>query len=496
MKKYYKNVSQIGNRIYHRWVDDKGKERHTFGHCTPTLFVPVGKDTGWKGIHGENLQPFRFDSIKDAKEFIKEHEGIGNLKIHGNQNWWAQFIQQEYPNEIQWDLSQLRVVNFDIEVLMGTNGFPEPEIAPNMITAIAVECGGHYMVFGSKEYTGKLPKNAKHIYCKNEEELLYKFLDYWQELCPDIVTGWNIEGFDIPYIINRIERILGEEYTYKLSPAYHDAGKMSISRRESEYGVDYTIHGTSVMDMLKSYKKFTYQQQEKYSLDHIAYVELKERKLDYSEYGNLDDLYEKDYNTYIDYNIRDAELVKRINDKLNLMMLMMTLSYMCRIPQKDVYSQVRMWDTLIYNYLLQRHVVVPPKSFHSKDEKYEGAVVFPPKTGLHDWVVSFDLNSLYPHLIMQYNISPEVLENAIEYEIPDFKVEDLINGTADTSILKQHDLAMTANSQVFRKDQHGFLAEIMENLYGQRKAVKQRQLEAESDVEKIKDILEKRKKAA
>lgn len=489
---FYTNVSQIGNKILHRWVDDNGKRHDSFGDCKPELFVQTRNETKYRGISGEHLDVIQFDNIREAKDFIKEHEGISNFPIYGNQNWWAQFISQYYPNEIHWDMDKLVIANLDIECKMG-DGFPEPTLANQEITAITVESNNKYMVFGSKEYIGKLPHNAEYYHAGGEKDLLFNFLKYWEKVNPDIITGWNVDGFDIPYLINRITKLLGEEYVDYLAPAARKVSKMCVTAREFQGQVYYTLNGVTVLDYLLMYKKFTYVTQERYSLDYICYVELGEKKLDYSEYGNLDDLYEKDYNTYIDYNIRDVELVKRLDNKLQLLMLVNTLTYMCKIPHKDVFSQVRMWDTLIYNKLISRNIVIPPKSHFSKNEKYEGAVVFDPKVGMHHWVVSFDLDGLYPHLIMQYNISPEMM---VDKDIVDdpllFAIRDLVNKEADLSFLKKHDLSMTANKAFFKRDKQGFLPEMMEDLYRQRKEVKRNMLAADSDIELIKGVLKER----
>lgn len=398
------------------WVDDDGIRHDSFGDVKPELFVQTQNKTKYRGIDDKSLDLVSFNSISDAKEFVNEHSDISNFPIYGNQNWWAQYISQNYPNDINWSYDQIRVANLDIECKVGT-GFPDPANANQEITAICVEVNNKYMVFGSKEYTNELPDNITHYHSKNEADLLYKFVMWWDELSPDVMTGWNIERFDIPYLINRISQIIGAEYISYLAPTARKYSNLAVSSREYQGETYYILNGISVLDYMVMYKTFTYKKQERYSLDHIAYVELRERKLDYSEYGNLGDLYDKDYNMYIDYNIRDTQLVVRLDNKLNLLMLAYTLTYMCKIPHVDVFSQVRMWDTLIYNNLLSQDIVVPPKpTYNKKTEKYRGAVVFEPKIGMHKWIVSFDLDGLYPHLIMQYGISPEMMVNPSDFD--------------------------------------------------------------------------------
>ncbi len=499
---FYTYVNNIGNQILHRWVDEDGERHSEMTQFAPTLYVQgEDDDNAFEGIRKEKLAPVEFGDIKDAREYIREYQDISNFPIFGNTNWWAQFIQSNYTGAVDWNMKDLVVANLDIEVLIndpdnpGKNPIENPIEAVNRITAITVEVNNKYIVFGSKEYTGKkLPLNATHMYCETEEDLLVKFLTMWKNLEPDVVTGWNINYFDIPYLIGRIRDRLGGDMVNYLGPTAAKYTNRVINIREfsNGNGIDVSILGLSCLDYLEMYKKFTYKMRERYSLDYIAYCELGEKKLDYSEYGNLDDLYENDYNKYIDYNIKDVELIRRLDNKLNLMMLVMTLTYMCHIRHEDVFSQVRMWDTLIYNNLLDKNVVIPPKGDFHKDEKYEGAYVREPKVGMHDWVVSFDLNSLYPHLIMQYNISPEMLFDREFDEKLHFNINDLVNGTADLDFLKDEDLSMTANKAFFLRDERGFLAQMMDDLYKQRKTVKKGMLAAEAQIEVIKGILKER----
>lgn len=496
---FYTYVNQLGNRILHRWIDEDGKRQSDLSDFAPTLYVNSA-DGEYRGIREESLEPVEIESIKEAREFIKKYKDVSNFKVFGNTNWWAQYIQETYTGDVDWDLSKLVIANLDIECLMndpecpGLNPVENPIEAVNRITAITVEVNDRYVVFGSKEYTGDIQKGARHIYCEDEAQLLYKFLQMWREIEPDVVTGWNIAYFDIPYLVGRIRDVIGGDMVKYLGPtaAKYTDRVINIREYNNGQGIDVSILGVSILDYLEMYKKFTYKMRERYSLDFIAYVELGEKKLDYSEYGNLDALYEQDYNKYIDYNIKDVALVRRLDNKLNLMMLVMTLTYMCHIRHEDVFSQVRMWDTLIYNKLLDDKVVVPPKGDFSKDEKYEGAYVREPKTGMHDWVVSFDLNSLYPHLIMQYNISPEMIVDRDDDEHTLFGITDLVNGTADLDFLKGEELSMTANKAFFKRDKQGFLAGMMDHLYNQRKSVKKGMLQAESEVEVIKGILKER----
>ena len=241
----------------------------------------------------------------------------------------------------------------------------------------------------------------------------------------------------------------------------------------------YDIGGITQLDYLDLYKKFTYKAQESYRLDYIAEVELGQKKLDHSEFDTFKDFYTYGWQKYIEYNIVDVELVDRLEDKMKLIELAITMAYTAKVNYIDVFYQVRMWDNIIYNYLKNRNIVIPPNNSSEKSEKYAGAYVKEPIPGKYDWVVSFDLNSLYPHLIMQYNISPETL---LEEKHPTVSVDRILN--EDITFEMYKDYAVCANGAMFRKDVRGFLPELMEKMYGDRVIFKKKMLAAKQQYEK------------
>ena len=242
----------------------------------------------------------------------------------------------------------------------------------------------------------------------------------------------------------------------------------------------YDILGVTILDYLDLYKKFTYSAQESYSLEHISTVELGEHKLDHSMYENFKDFYTSDWQKFVDYNIHDVQLVDQLEGKMKLVELAVTMAYDAKVNIDDVFSQVKMWDTLIYNDLYQKNIVVPPKQTSEKDDKYAGAYVKEPVPGVYDWVCSFDLNSLYPHLIMQYNISPETL---VDERHPRVSVDKIL----DEEFTAHPDYAVCANGAQYRKDIHGFLPEMMQRIYDERKIFKKKMLAAKQEFEKTGD---------
>ena len=274
-----------------------------------------------------------------------------------------------------------------------------------------------------------------------------------------------------------MDRILGEKLMKRLSPwGLVTEREIFVAGRKQLF---YDIGGVCQLDYLNLYKKFTYKAQESYRLDHIANVELGQKKLDHSEFDTFKDFYTNGWQKFVEYNIIDVELVDRLEDKMKLIELALTMAYDAKVNYNDVFFQVRMWDSIIYNDLKKRNIVIPPKKGSVKDEKYAGAYVKEPIPGRYDWVVSFDLNSLYPHLIMQYNISPETL---IEQRHPSATVDRFLN--QEISLEMYADNAVCANGAMYRKDKRGFLPVLMERIYNERKVYKKKMLAAKQQYEK------------
>ena len=356
------------------------------------------------------------------------------------------------------------------------NGFPNVQECSEPLLSITVQdyISRKIKVWGTKPYTNNRD-DVEYVLCNGEEHLLSCFIDYWITNFPDILTGWNVELYDVPYICGRLERLFGEKEMKQMSPwGIVHREEMEIKGREQ---ILYNMFGINVVDYLDLYKKFTYTNQESYRLDHIANVELGQRKLDHSEFENFKDFYTKDWQKFIDYNIIDVELVSRLEDKMKLIELAIALAYDAKVNIRDVYYQVRMWDTIIYNFLKDKGIVVPPAKRSDKNEKYEGAYVKEPIPGRYDWVVNFDLNSLYPHLIMQYNISPETL---VERGHPTATVDKLLAKKVEID----GKYCVAPNGAQYRKDIHGFLPEIMQKIYNERTLYKKKMLKAKDDYER------------
>lgn len=493
MTNFYTNVQVYGSRILYRGVENGRKVRRKIDYF-PTFFVPAKEKTEWTTIHGEYVSEIKPGNIREARDFVKQYDEVDGFKIYGNNKYEYTFIADTFPDDVNWDLSHINVTNIDIEV-GSENGFPEPEQAIEPITAITMKNNqGKFLVLGC----GKFQNNRDDVFyiqCRDEVDLIKRFIDEWAFDYPDIITGWNVERFDIVYLVNRIRRVLGEDAAKRLSPW----NVINEGRTTNKVGKEETIYkllGIATLDYITMYRKFAPggQSQESYKLDAIAHNEVGERKLSYEEYGNLHTLYKDNYQLFIEYNIRDVELVERIDDKLKLIELTLTLAYDSKTNYDDAFSQVRMWDSIIYNHLRKKNVVLDPVVRHEKDSAYEGAFVKDPILGMHKWVASFDLNSLYPHLIMQYNISPDTIIEPQDYKNEHRKihadrvsVDSLLRMDVDLVRLADLNCTLTPNGQFFTKEKHGFLPEIMETMYNDRSAYKKKAIEAKKELEKESD---------
>lgn len=486
---FYTNIANIGDSILFRGVKDGKRIRQKIKY-KPKLFVRSNKPSKWTTLKGETVEEMPFQSIRDARDFVKQYDGVSNFTIYGTVRYDYAFVSDMFPDDIDWDISQLCVAYIDIEV-GSENGFPEPEHANEAITAVTIHINNKYYVIGCGEYTPHRD-DVEYTKCADEFELIDKFIDIWTLYYPDIVSGWNIKFFDFPYIINRIKRLFGDEKTLKLSPwGKVDSHKVTFKGRDHEC---YDMLGISMLDYYELYRKYSPNpNQESFKLDHIASVELGESKLDYSEFENLHQLYRQDYQKFIEYNVKDVELIYRLEIQMRLIELAMTLAYDARVNYEDVFSQVRMWDTIIYNALKKKHIVMPPKKDSRKDEQYAGAFVKDPIIGMHEWVASFDLNSLYPHLIMMYNLSPETLLDGSSFNEdlrkfigeygPKINVDNLLSKSIPTDTMKRNKVALTPNGQLFSIEKQGFLSEIMETMYEDRALFKNKAIEAKKQLQ-------------
>ncbi len=474
--KFYTSVEQTGNSILVRGYEN-GRQFHDKVYFNPTLYLPSSKKSDWKTLDGKYVRPVKQGSIRDSKKFVEEHRDIEDFEICGQTRYLNQYILEEYPDdEIKYDVNKIRIFTIDIET-GAENGFPSIEYADQDILAISIHdsLSNRITVFGAKSFKHNMV-DVDYMHFETETGLLKAFLHWWSSNYPDIITGWNVQLFDIPYILRRIERLLGEKESRLISPWNNILCREIYIKGRKQ--IAYDISGIATLDYLELYKKFTYTNQESYRLDHICDVELGVKKLDHSEYDTFKEFYTNNWQKFVEYNIHDVRLVNQLDDKMKLLELAITMAYDAKVNFEDVYSQVRMWDNIIYVYLAKQKIAIPPKKESTKDNKYAGAFVKEPIPGMYDWVVNFDLNSLYPHLIMQYNLSPETLK---PYKHPNATVDRLLNQEIELTDMSGQTLC--ANGTFYDTTFQGFLPKLMEKIYEERTIYKKKMLAAKQQYE-------------
>ena len=486
---FYTCVNRFGNKMLYRGYNDNGERVQTKVPFKPTMYLQSTKSEGvWKAFDGSSVEPIELDSMSEATDFIKKYEDIDNFKIHGNNNFVAQFIQDKFPGVIKYDLKKIEVGNIDIEVA-SDDGFPEPGQANYPIISIAYKSSNNniYYVWGLDSYDSSKSQLEldgaliRYVRCAGESDLILKFLTFWMHNCPDIITGWNIRFFDIPYMVNRTTRILGEETVKKFSPfGITKYRQINVKGKNLDA---YEIYGVQQMDYFDLFQKFgySYGTQASYTLDHIASVVVGEKKLSYAEHGSLHTLYKNDYQKFIDYNIRDVQLVDKIDKQTGLMNLALTVAYKGGVNYMETFGTTSIWDSIIYRHLSQQKIAIPP-AVRKHKEPYPGGYVKDPIVGMSKWITSFDLNSLYPNLIVQYNMSPETLLSG-PGDFTASGVDYYLENDIDPE-LRERDVSVAANGSMYRKDKRGVMPEIIIGLYDERRAVKNDMLKLQKDYEK------------
>lgn len=487
---FYTNVSLNRGKILLRGYDNGRKVRQIIPF-RPYLFMPSqGKTpTNFKSIFGQPVDRIDFESVWEARNWIREYKDVSGFTYMGMDKWQYVYIHDNYPSVIEYDQNLIRGLIFDIEVDTspnedGSNGMPDIQLANKVITSVAIGYKNQRILLSYRDYTPKAP-NVKYIKCRDEEDLLKNFIHIWKTIDPDYVSGWNTPGFDIPYLAQRIINILGEDHAKSLSPW----GEL-LTKEITSFGKNITTYiplGIAVLDYLDLYKKFTYNQRDSYSLNNISHIELDEKKLDYSEYTSLHELYENNYEKFLDYNLQDIELIFRLDDKMKLFDLAFEMAYDAKVNYGDVFTTVHYWDVLVYNYLYDKNIVVPKYS-KKLSREFEGAFVKEPVPRMYNWPVTFDLSALYPSIIRQYNIGPETFVK----KIPGITVDKCLNEDLDIP----DGFAMAANGCLYRKDIRSFSAELMDNTFEQRSYARKKLYERRKEKEQTSDkatleILEK-----
>lgn len=531
---FYTFCDKIGSKIYHRWVDAEGNRHREVVTGFPIELFMKGNGAA-RSLFGEQLKRIQLTTIAEAEDFIDRYEGID---IYGQTSLAHQFLSFKYPGQINFNMKHYRILNFDIETrfdgydpwdeirvklgdeewvttvenipnlhkntkvwdkynerwygidnelpMLRPGGFPDPEQADYEITSISCKIFGKKtkVTFALKDFTGAPDPNRMFVKCESEQRLLIEFLSYLRTVDPDALTGWNIDGFDVPYIVNRLKRILpGQEA--RLSPFHAETSAKNCVRpynyKEFEM-TSYRILGLPTLDYMLLYQRFSGKKQEQYSLDFVSEAELNEKKLDYSEFDDdLMEMYLRGFNKYIEYNERDVELVERLDQKVQLIRLALTMVMMTKTRYQEMYGKVKLWDNLIYN-MLGGDLIIPPDKRQASSGTIKGAWVKDPVAGKYRWVCSLDLTSLYPSICMMYNMSPETLRREADHDPMGF-MERLFNGEDLCSEPRSLGLTCTANGAWFSQESEGILPRAMKYVFDTRQTNKKLMLQTKKEKE-------------
>lgn len=526
MQEFYTNVSMdySGNILYRGYND--GKRVQGKIPYSPTLFVESKEpDSKWVQLYGVPLAPKKFETVRLAKEYCKMYGDMVELYGYQPNRFEYQFIAQNFPDELAVAIGDVRVTSIDIETEIGDSGFPNPYEAEEPISLITL----HDFNTGKLKTFGYTPSTTENFtLCQDESDMLRQFIQHVVVSDPDILVGWHIKGFDIPFLINRCNRVLGEAFTKKLSPfGKIDCSEENIKGKEVQV---FTIVGRTILDLLDLYQKFTFVKRETYKLDHIAEVELKKNKLENpfstfkefytgvceveteppkdahplthkaflrtslkrsegcsEEWHRLDkEIKQESWDLFVKYNQIDAILVSELEEKLGLISLVLSISYLAKINYTDVFSPVKTWEMFILGYLMNvENKFCSIKRQNNSSDGFIGAYVHDPKPGFYDWVVSGDFSSLYPNIIKMLNISPETLIGVNDQ----IEESSFLNGDIEFS---NEDYAVAASGAMFTKDDIGILPKLVNTVLDGRKIAKNKMIALKKEKELILAELDRR----
>ena len=458
------------------WYDVRKNKMHLWDDLKGYLQIPYRKYAYVKDSSGQHISLYG-DKLKRVTSFDKDDPTLHESDIPP----MTRFLVDQYGDSDEVSTGH-RVMFFDIEVEV-TEGFPDVQKAYNPITSIALyDCTTEkYFTycFDPHERIESYKKGNEEVkFYKTEYEMLNKFYQKYMEIQPTIISGWNSEFFDIPYLYNRAVRVLGHSVAKLLSP---------ISKViYSDYKKKHNIVGVSSLDYLQLYRQFTFTQQSSYRLDYIGEIEVGMKKVSYE--GTLNDLYDNDLQTFIDYNIRDVKILVELDSKLDLIEIARGISHLGHTPYEDVNMSSRWLEGAILVYLKKIGVISPNKPPRPKklnDEKFAGAYVQDPQSGKHDWVYDLDITSMYPSVIRSLNVSPETKVGKVEGWNPEQfikstnkKTYSLMNkqgkevGKMTETELKDYfdnaKVSIASNGVMYRTDKQGLIPALLTKWFNER----------------------------
>jgi DNA polymerase elongation subunit (family B) len=543
----YSDVFKRGNKVYVRAIDQVTGERVRFQEeFKPFLYMKTNNVAAAvaRSLRDEPLERMDFDTINEFEDFQERYKDTEGFKMYGCRDVAYQYIANNYPGKIKHVFKHVRGAILDIEVESGdievdasgkivnmTRGpFPEPEDANYPVTAVTVydTKTKAFITLGLEVFKGvrlgtyvhdkTQPKTGglKVVYkgFDDERALLIALVNLMSGIEPDFISGWNSDTFDVVYIINRVKKILGDDWAKKFSP-WNIIRQRTFTGSFGKDTVEYEIYGVTLLDFKALVEKHGYVELENKKLNTAAKHYLNEEKLNYDEAKSLTTLYFTNYQKYIQYNIQDVNLVVRMEAVNKFFELVYVLAYLCHCNPQDTMGTVQPWSAMLYAKLHARGQEPELKSPYQGDTQYLGAFVQEPKPGRYKWGVSIDANALYPHMAMQFNMGPETilsdreaydvrmaLVKELDQELPTPYIRQLKEHIRQGALinefyweeayefktLKKLGLTMTPNCAFFRLDKQSILSETFEELYAERKVVKKEMLKHEQELVDLKGL--------
>ena len=475
----------------HLWETVKGENQYTEIPWVPYVFIK-SDGTNIQTIEGINVKKREFQTYRDYYTYCKDNHNIFENKVKPE----IQFLAERYhgiPDD-ELEIPRLLTYHLDIETI-SEYGFPDTNEANDPITLISLKNSitGETITFGEKEYSGN--KRVTYTHCSNEKDLLSRFFKYMNRHSPDIISGWNIYNFDLPYIINRSKRLFGEKANLHRFMSPIQIVRTWISKKNSEMNID--IAGVNILDYYQLYKWYSPHKLESYTLDFVSKFELEKGKLDYSEYKDLKDLYHNNWNKYVDYNIVDCECVYEIDNKLGYIKLIQALSLLTKCPMKFYNTMTHLIEGAMITYFRRNNLCAPYLSGGTQ-KHFPAAHVKEPLKGMYEWIIDIDIASSYPSHIIALNMSietyigrimglkeSEIIYNTKNANFPKFDMlKDIGFKTFKDKSLKSFNMAIKRGliaispcGSVFSTTEPGVLANVEKEIYLKRKDVQKKRKE-------------------
>jgi DNA polymerase elongation subunit (family B) len=495
----YRNIYyDIHNSNIHLWCwDESGQRTKIIEHFEPFLFIESDNGTDGTSIFQTPLKKIKFKSQFDRSNFLKESP---LKRIFYNINPEQQFLLQKYQKEIykpEFGSQPLKIFFLDIETY-AIDHFSTPENATDPINLITIydSLSKKYYTWGCKEYYTQ-EENVIYFKCRNERDLLKSFVDFWKQDPPDIVTGWNVHGYDIPYIMNRLTNVFEPKYQKKLSPIERVKYRENVAINKLGRSINrWFIGGISILDYMELYETLCGGKRESLALNYIAEYELGENKVQIGSIS-LSELADSDWYKFVDYNIQDVKLLINLEKKLKYIRLIRNLSYRGFIPFEKSMGKVSMITGAVAHQALEQGLIIPTFNIKNQKESFVGGYVYEPIPGLYEDLITYDANSLYPNTIITLNISTETkIGKIIERKPDEIKVQltnnKIVNLTPEKfkKLIEQEKLSVTKHDILYTQKFKGIVPSLIDKLYKERVEAKNKMLDAKKKISKTKDLLE------